>query len=275
MTTPVGTVPRICAQLTIRDRVGTVKARWGIGRMRYTVAPGLYALGKPDSSSPILVTANYKLSFDHLRRSLPGRDAWLVVLDTKGINVWCAAGKGTFGTEELIRRIQSCGLANFVSHRNLILPQLSAPGVAAHRVKTETGFTVVYGPILAEDLPSFFDAGCKATPEMRRKRFPTWERVVLIPVELVVALKWFAIILPIVFLLGGLGGPNNFWMNASNYGLWAVLAMLGALFGGAVLTPFLLPVLPGRAFAVKGFVAGLMSAGVFLLARLLVLWWCI
>jgi hypothetical protein len=39
--------------------------------------------------------------------------------DTKGINVWCAAWKGTFGTEELIRRIETSGLAAVVSHRTL------------------------------------------------------------------------------------------------------------------------------------------------------------
>ena len=66
--------------------------------MSYTVDPGLYALGKPDDSSPVLVTANYKMSFDRLREALPERDAWILVLDTKGVNVWCAAGKGTFGT---------------------------------------------------------------------------------------------------------------------------------------------------------------------------------
>lgn len=69
--------------------------------MGYTIDPGLYALGNPDESSPVLVTANYKLTFDRLRQSLPKLDAWVLVLDTKGINVWCAAGKGTFGTGEV------------------------------------------------------------------------------------------------------------------------------------------------------------------------------
>jgi len=36
---------------------------------------------------------------------MPGRNLWILILDTKGVNVWCAAGKGTFGTEELVFRI--------------------------------------------------------------------------------------------------------------------------------------------------------------------------
>ena len=52
--------------------------------MKYTVDPGLYALGSPAADAPVCVTANYKMSFDHLRRALAGRDAWILVLDTKG-----------------------------------------------------------------------------------------------------------------------------------------------------------------------------------------------
>ena len=85
-------------------------------------------MGSPSPDSPVLVSANYKLSFDVLRRSLAGIDAWILVLDTKGINVWCAAGKGTFGTEELLRRIAAVRLGEVVSHRRLVLPQLGAPG---------------------------------------------------------------------------------------------------------------------------------------------------
>ncbi|MCJ7775595.1 MAG: hypothetical protein MUP08_04345, partial [Desulfobulbaceae bacterium] len=188
-----------------------------------------------------------------------GRHAWLLVLDTKGINVWCAAGKGTFGTEELVRRIESNGVAHIVAHRQLILPQLSGPGVAAHKVKKLSGFKVVYGPIKATDLPAFLDAGLKATPEMRLKTFTIRERAVLIPVELVSVLKWALIILPAFFFLGGLGGQAGFWSSALNHGLFAIVALLSAVAAGAVLTPILLPWLPGRAFSVKGLTMGLIT----------------
>jgi acetyl-CoA decarbonylase/synthase complex subunit gamma len=225
--------------------------------MHYTVEPGLYALGQPDGKSPVLVTANYKMSFDNLRGALPERDAWILALDTKGINVWCAAGKGTFGTAELAERIKSSGLEQVVDHRELILPQLGAPGVAAHQVKKLSGFKVHYGPIRATDLPTFLDAGLKAAPEMRRKSFGIWERLILVPVELVGTLKPAMIALAAFFILGGLLGPQGFWANAMNYGLFAVSAVLSAVFAGAVLTPLLLPWLPGPAFALKGAIAGL------------------
>jgi acetyl-CoA decarbonylase/synthase complex subunit gamma len=258
--TRVGPVPRIGSILTRTDRWGSIKARWGVGRMRYRIEPGLYALGNPDAQAPVLVTANYKMSFDGLRAALPGRHAWILVLDTNGINVWCAAGKGTFGTEELIHRIASSGLAHITDQRQLILPQLSGPGIAAYQIKKRSGFKVIYGPVRATDLPVFLDAGLKATLEMRRKTFSLRERAVLIPVELVSTLKWTFIFLPAFFVLAGLGGQAGFWYGALNDGLFAIFALLSAVAAGAVLTPLLLPWLPGRAFAVKGLSMGLITA---------------
>jgi acetyl-CoA decarbonylase/synthase complex subunit gamma len=234
--------------------------------MDYRVLPGLYALGEPDRSAPVLVTANYKMSFDRLRSSLPGRHAWILVLETFGINVWCAAGHGSFGTEELVARLRRVGLDRVVDHRLLILPQLGAPGVAGHRVEEATGFAVVWGPIRAEDLPAFLDANNQATPEMRRKTFALGERAVLVPVELTGSVLPLAIILPLVLLLGGLLGGEGFWPGVVGHGLLGVVAVLGGLLAGAVLTPLLLPWLPGRAFTVKGLLPGLAVAAVLWLA---------
>jgi len=151
------------SNLTAHDRIDHLQARLGLNRMGHKVVPGLYSLGTPDQRSPVLVSANYTLSFNALRSSLAGTDCYILVLDTKGVNVWCAAGKGTFGTEELVHRIQVTGLERVVEHRQLILPQLGAPGVAAHQVKKSTGFSVSYGPIRASDLQEYMREG-KASP---------------------------------------------------------------------------------------------------------------
>lgn len=261
--TRMGPVPQVSSSLLPADHWGTFKARWSIGRMNYKVDPGLYALGCPDDHAPVLVTANYKMSFDKLREALPDRDAWILVLNTLGINVWCAAGKGTFGTMELVGRIGSSGLAHVVSHRELILPQLAGPGVSAHQVKKMCGFRVIYGPIQAGALPAFLDGGLEATPDMRLKTFTTWERVVLIPVELVGACKLALIILPFFFLVDCLWRAGGFWTNALSYGLYSVLGILTAILAGAVFTPLLLPWLPGRAFSFKGLTPGVVMALVF------------
>jgi CO dehydrogenase/acetyl-CoA synthase delta subunit len=256
MDTPAGPVPRVHSRLGSRDLLGRWRVRWGIGRDRYRVAPGLYAMGAPGGDSPVLVTANYKLTFDVVRRDVVGLDAWILALDTRGINVWCAAGEGTFGTEEVIRRVTEARLSEVVRHRRLILPQLGAPGVAAHEVRKGCGFSVVYGPVRARDIRSFLEAGMKASPAMRRVVFPAMDRLVLTPIEITGMLRlagWAAVVL---FLLAGVG-PGVFSLGAAwERGFGAVAALAAGILAGAVVTPVLLPWLPGRAFSVKGGLAG-------------------
>ncbi|HYS42675.1 MAG TPA: mercury methylation corrinoid protein HgcA, partial [Geobacteraceae bacterium] len=237
--TPGGNVPRIASSLGFSDHLGACKARWGIGRMDFIVPPGLYALGNPSATDPVLVTANYKMSYDLVRRSLSGRNVWLLVLETYGINVWCAAGKGSFGTGELVRRVKATGLDKVVSHRRLILPILGAPGVAAHEVARRTGFGVSYATIRAADLPEYLDNGMVTTPEMRRLTFTLYERLVLVPVELMMGLKAVAIIGGAILLL--ITALGNDTAGISGFGAW-----LGAWLAGVVLGPLLLPWLPGR-----------------------------
>ncbi len=228
--------------------------------MTFRVPPGLYAVGSPAARSPVLVTANYKLSFDQLRAQLGGRDAWLLVLDTKGVNVWCAAGKGTFGTEELLGRLETTRLAEIVTHRKLILPQLGATGVSAHQIEAEGGWRVVYGPVRAVDLPAYLDAAGRVTSEMRRVRFPLRERAVLVPVDLVGSAKYVVMAMLGLLLLAGLGAGGYSWQGIMTAGPTSVAMLLVAWLGGAALAPILLPWLPGRAFAVKGAGLGLAIA---------------
>jgi hypothetical protein len=195
----------------------------------------------------VIVTANYTLSFDAVRSSLGGRNAYILVLDTKGINVWCAAGRGTFGTEELINRIHKTSLSTVVTHHRLILPQLGAPGVAAHEVHKATGFHVEYGPVRASDLPKFLNERI-ATPEMRVVKFDLWDRVVLIPVELRSSAIYTVIAAVALWFAGG-------WLPATGF--------LAAVIAGTGIFPVLLPYLPTTDFSTKGLVLGIIIAAPF------------
>jgi len=180
-------------------------------------------------------------------------DGYILVLDTKGINVWCAAGKGTFGTDELVHRIEVTGLKEIVSHRALILPQLGAAGVAAHEVKRRSGFRVEYGPIRGADLPKYLETH-EATPEMRQVIFTLRDRLVLVPVELA------HVFVPIV-----ISGVGLFLLGGSVVALGVVSAILT----GVVLFPILLPWLPTPNFSTKGFILGGAVAIPFVLTAVL------
>ena len=250
----IGKIPTVSTRLSKADKWGNLKVRLNIDRMKYKVQPGLYAVGNPGADSPILVSANYKLSFDALRKELSGIDAWVLVLDTKGINVWCAAGKGTFGTDELIKRIEISGLGQVVNHRKIILPQLGAVGVAAHLVRKRSGFSVIYGPVRASDIPVFLESGKKTTPEMRRVRFSFTDRLKITPVEILQGAGKLFFVAAGFFLLSGISskGYSLDWTAGIT-----VLNLVMAYLAGTLLGPALLPWLPGRSFALKGALAGL------------------
>lgn len=251
----------ITPALNFRDFLGFVAMRLGFGRDRYSIKSGLYVMGTPTPESPVLVTANYKMTVDVLRSHLTGIDAWILVLDTHGVNVWCAAGKGTFSTEELVNQVTKTGLSERVSHRNLIVPQLGAPGIAAHEVKKRTGFKVNYGPIRAKDVKPYIEAGMKTTPTMRQMEFPFQDRIVLAPLELVVMFKWFFLVAACVLLLSGLHGTAYSVERIVRTGLPTVGILFGCWIGAAFLIPALLPWIPGRMLSVKGLCVGIALGG--------------
>jgi len=244
---PPGPEPVIRAAtstITRATRWDHVLARWGVRRMGHRVEPGLYRLGNPTADSPVFASANYTLSFDALRSALAGVDGYILVLDTNGINVWCAAGKGTFGTDELVRRIESTGLSGIVRHRRIIVPQLGAPGISWPEVLRKSGFTVEFGPVRARDLPEYLKTH-KASAAMRRVEFPLADRLVLTPVEFVhIALPTFIVAIALWFLAGPV----------------AAAAAISAVIAGTVLFPALLPFIPTQDFSTKGLILGIMVA---------------
>jgi thioredoxin type arsenate reductase len=252
---------RLSSTMTLADRYGGVMCRISNKfRMKYTVTPGLYAFGNPDQPSPVLVTGNYRLSLNVLRASLANRNAWILVVDTKGINVWCAAGKGTFCTGEIVKQISACNLGSKISHRTLVLPQLGASGVAAPKLQKASGFTAKFGPVRASDIPKYLDNNYIASPSMRRVRFLFIDRAKLVPMEAIPALKKLGLSLIIAAVLFGITRSGIIYKQAIG-GVWPlVIAGLTAIFTGSILTPLLLPFIPGRAFSIKGFVAGLIGA---------------
>jgi hypothetical protein len=252
-------IPVTSTDLTISDYWEHVKCRTSAFRNNYTVHPGLYAVGAPDKDSDVFVSANYKLSFDALRKALKSLNAWILVLDTKGINVWCAAGKSTFGTDELIRRISITNLDRIVDHRKIIVPQLGAPGISAHKVKKAAGFKVCYGPVRAEDIGAYIAAEYQATREMRTVTFPFIDRLILTPMEINPAMKkYYPVYALIMLAIFGLQ-PGGIFFRDALVGVPFLLLGLISVLAGALFTPVLLPFIPFRSFAVKGWITGMLS----------------
>jgi len=136
---------------------------------------GLIPIGRPGPDSPVLLTCNFQLTVARVKQALKGLDVHLLVANSRGVNVWCAATGGLLTHHDVISVLKTSGIAQRVQHRHVILPQLAATGVEAAEVLHRSGWRVIWGPVEARDIPAFLAAGQQATQEMRRVRFP-WTR---------------------------------------------------------------------------------------------------
>jgi ferredoxin len=138
---------------------------------------GLRAVGAPGPEAPVLLTGNYHLSVVKLERSLRGINCWLLVADSGGINVWCAAAGGRLTDHQVISALKTSGIEQRVRRRVVILPQLAAAGVRARRVEQASGWQSVWGPVYAQDIREFLCLDGEPAPRLRETRFPWYQRL--------------------------------------------------------------------------------------------------
>ena len=138
---------------------------------------GLIKIGSPDKHAPVLVTGNYHLTVMKIKRALIGQNVFLLVANSHGINVWCAAAGGHFTHHDVISILKLSGIENLVAHRTIILPQLAACGIEAKAIDQRTGWKVKWGPVAIEDFPAYLKNGQKKTNDMSDVRFPLKDRL--------------------------------------------------------------------------------------------------
>ena len=147
--------------------------RW----IRVPVEPGLIEFGNPDENSPVFLTCNYDLTVRRVSKYLKNLDCYLLVAPTRGINVWCASCGGDFNAHSVISVIKITDISSKVKHRTIIAPQLSAPGIDVKKVKDETGWNIVFGPVYAKYIPEYVRNGFKKTEKMRKVKFTVRDRL--------------------------------------------------------------------------------------------------
>jgi NAD-dependent dihydropyrimidine dehydrogenase PreA subunit len=132
---------------------------------------GLVPIGNPDRNSPVLLTGNFRLTVERVKRAIAGIDAYLLVANSRGVNVWCAATGGLLTNHDVVSVLKTSGVENMVDHRRVILPQLAATGIENKVVEEKTGWRVIWGPVYCAEIPAFLRNGFKKTPEMREVSF--------------------------------------------------------------------------------------------------------
>ena len=174
---------------------------------------GLIRIGNPDGNSPVLLTGNYSLTVERVKSTLKGMDAYLLVANSRGINVWCSATGGRFTNHDVISILKTSGIEQLVSHRNVLLPQLVATGIEAEIIQKKTAWKVSWGPVYAKDIPRFMENKFKKTTAMREVAFPWVQRMEMavawaFPTSLIFTLImlpfWREAIFPLVFIIWGI-----------------------------------------------------------------------
>jgi len=174
---------------------------------------GLIRIGNPGRNSPVLLTCNFHLTVERVKRALKGLDVYLLVANSRGINVWCAAAGGLFTDHDVISALKTSGIEDLVDHRRVILPQLAATGIRSKVIRERTGWNAIFGPVYAEDLPEFLRSGFKKDERMRKVKFNTSQRLEIavawaFPISVIAAVAtfpfWPQVTLPLVALTWGL-----------------------------------------------------------------------
>ena len=226
---------RVLHSWTAEEQWSRIRCRLGRFGARTRVPPGLYALGAPAEGSPVIATGSYRLAFDLLRRDLAGVSCWILVLDTRGLDVGSAVAAGRFGTDELVTRLASSRLAQVVGHRRIILPGLAAGAVDGGQVARSTGFQVLTGPVRSSDLPGFLAGGSAPAGH----GFTVADGAALAPAELGRSLLKYPGFAFAALLFAGLG-PGGVSLERALTSSWPLGAMgLAGILAGSLLAPIL------------------------------------
>ena len=226
------------------------------------IEPGIYKSGQPDENSPIIVTANYLFTYIKVMRAIKGLDAWVLIVDSKGINVWCAARGNNFGNRQVIEAVKATGIATLTNKKTLILPQLSAGGVASPLISKEAldfPFRILFGPVWAKQLPQFLKERPARKPDkMKLAKFTPFHRLRAFTTHTTFLLKMIFLkpTIALILLSLGLSFIDPLWLRklwiVGEIWLWIIIA--NAIIAGLFpITNFT------RRFIIKGIVFGIIT----------------
>ena len=239
---PKETPPPTPYRLTWVDYLKALVSWLNAFKRTYAVRPGLYYTGEAyDAERPLLVTSNYALTVFLVVRRLKGQSVRLLVVDTDGINVWCAAGKGVFSNKAIMEQVNRYDRDILGSGKwlKLIVPKFGFSGVDLRSLRDER-IRPIIGPLYAKDLASYLADTPLRDRETERVHFGIQSRLFTWLPGLVQTMSYsLALILVFLFVGVTLG-------RATPWGLVTITVVVATIY------PLFFPWLPGRGFAAKG-----------------------
>lgn len=234
-----------------RDFIKSIIDQVFLFKKTFSVKPGLYYTGDHyDITAPILVTCNYHLTVYKLWKTVNHLNTRILVIDTEGINVWCAAGKGKFCTAAIQEQLEKVDpnqlsvLEISKEHRlPLVIPKLALSGVKLKKL-IDLNYQPIIGPIYMEEIPDFLHQKPLINCKTEKFEFDISDRLFTLPGSLLQFLLYSIYPAIPLFLL------NAIFPNGCSNILWYQIPIL--FFSVATLYIIIFPYLPSRKFAIKG-----------------------
>jgi acetyl-CoA decarbonylase/synthase complex subunit gamma len=110
------------------------------------VKAGLYTVGQPNASSPLLFTTNFSLTYFTVRADIEKSKlpVWLLVVDTEGQSVMTSFAAGKLTPESVAKALESEKVKEKCSRNEIVIPgQVSR---MSGKLNELTGMKVVVGP---------------------------------------------------------------------------------------------------------------------------------
>jgi len=148
--------------ISIKKTIIDYLMRWIPNR----VEPGLRKIGNPDQHSNIYLTANYHLTVRKVEKALRGKDCYLLVAPSSGVNAWCAAAGGKLNNKSVERIYKTSKIESFSNNKEIIIPQLSGKGINKNYLEDRIDISLKYGPVSIEAIDKYLQEDKKKDKNM-------------------------------------------------------------------------------------------------------------
>lgn len=135
--------------LTLRQNIFTDPRR------PIQVEAKVYEFGNVNSSSPVLITTNFSLTYFTVAQEIEASriPAYLLIVDTEGTSVLTAWSSDRFNAKKILDSLERENIKNLITHNRLIIPGYVSP--LKGDLEEISSWDILVGPREAVDLPKF------------------------------------------------------------------------------------------------------------------------
>jgi acetyl-CoA decarbonylase/synthase complex subunit gamma len=124
-------------------------------RVPLQVEEGVYEIGAPNDSSPVLLTSNFSLTYFNVAGDTESSKvpSYIVVTYTEGLSVMTAFAAGKLTPESVKKTLDEVKVDGRVNHKKMIIPGMIAR--MSGKLEEITGWEIMVGPRESTGIPKY------------------------------------------------------------------------------------------------------------------------